>query len=92
MSGKYSSDRSGSDSRAVRTGVDPRVVSCLDEPGGERTLVRLARDIARRETDSTPSPARICREYDRLYHDQLQRLVAAEIVEYSECDGTVRLV
>jgi len=55
MSGKYSSDRSGSDSRAVRTGVDPRVVSCLDEPGGERTLVRLARDIARRETDSTPT-------------------------------------
>lgn len=68
-----------------------RMVQCLRERGGEATLIRLAADVAIREYGTTPSPERIQQVYSRLYNDQLQQLLAAGVVSYSEEDGTVSL-
>lgn len=66
------------------------VLACLRDHGGERSAVRLARDVASRTT-RTPAAAEIRRAYRDLHADHLQRLVDAGLVEYSEEDGTVRL-
>jgi hypothetical protein len=52
----------------------------------------LARDVAARRDGRPPTPARIRDTYRRLHDGQLGQLCAAGLVEYSEEDGTVRLV
>jgi hypothetical protein len=67
-------------------------LASLREHGGERTLIRLARDVATRRNSGRPTPAEVRAEYRRLHREGLWRLVAAGVVSYSDRDGTVRFL
>ena len=68
------------------------VLACLRQCGGRQSVVRLARDLARQREGPSPSSARVRETYRRLRQTHLGQLTAAGLVEYSEEDGTVRLV
>lgn len=93
QNGRYE-DLSGGETTHEEVGAAStahQVLRCLRDRDGKGTLVRLAQDIAARRVRGAPAPTEIRRVYAELYHDHLERLIEAGLVEYSDRDGTVRL-
>lgn len=67
------------------------LLRAITENGGKCGLVRIAQRLARFETTEEPQPAHIRQLYTSLYHNEIQTLVDAGIVTYSDEQGEVQL-